>query len=327
MERIIGPRRSGKTTKAIECVAKDEHRVLVCPTHHMARYAERLAKEKGFEHIRCISFNTFFEYTRNHPTNNKYEFVIDELDACLEMANVIAYTNEDDEGEHRHGLYDYASSELKRAFPDESDPLQQLANKDILELIKVFSEQGHSGMSAPYVLSYFDRLVRFKPLGPLTGEDDEWIPRGRSETNGPRTYQNRRLYSLFKSVYDDGHVEYDDVEAYECMNVNEHIPYFGGGSGKIFREFFPIKFPYTPPEKKYRIMTTTVLSDPANGDFDTTAYIKIIAPDGTETRIDRYFGETEDGWKEIDWDEFEKRLEMQRKWQKEEKEKNQNGSI
>lgn len=226
-------------------------------------------------------------------------------------------------------LYDYASSELERAFPDKSDTMQQIAIKDILELIDVFSKQGHSGMSAPYVLSYFDRLVRFKPLGPLTGEDDEWIPRGRGKTKGPRTYQNRRLYSLFKSVYDDGRVEYDDIESYECVDVNDEngIPYHSGGSGAIFKEFFPIEFPYTPPEKKYRIMTSTVLSDPANGDFDTKAYFEIVAPDGTITRIDRYFGETEDGWKEIDLDEFEKRLKMQRKWQKEEKEKNQNGSI
>lgn len=52
--------------------------------------------------------------------------------------------------------------------------MQDLINKNILEIIEVFSNQGHSGFSAGYAISVLERLLRYKPLTPLTGEPDEW---------------------------------------------------------------------------------------------------------------------------------------------------------
>ena len=65
-------------------------------------------------------------------------------------------------------------NELKRiGMIDSGEPYNDLATKAILDLIELFASQGHSGFSAPYVINAFDRLARFKPLSPLTGEDDE----------------------------------------------------------------------------------------------------------------------------------------------------------
>lgn len=43
----------------------------------------------------------------------------------------------------------------------------------ILRMVKEFSEEGHSGYSASYALFILKRVLDYKPLSPLTGEDDE----------------------------------------------------------------------------------------------------------------------------------------------------------
>ena len=86
-------------------------------------------------------------------------------------------------------LVEYTESELTR-IPKDEDGMQDLVNRNILEIVKAFSEQGHSGLSASYVLSKLERLLRFKPISPLTGADDEWTE--VHSQNGIRTDQNKR---------------------------------------------------------------------------------------------------------------------------------------
>lgn len=128
-------------------------------------------------------------------------------------------------------LLSYAEKEMKLAWP-EDEPMQDMVKEDVLELLKVFAAQGHSGMSAPYVLSVFNTLVRFEPLSPLTGEDSEWTEVGED------TFQNNRCSEVFK--------EGKDGEAYWI-------------NGKIFRDKsgctytnknsrVPVVFPWTRPE-------------------------------------------------------------------------------
>lgn len=134
-------------------------------------------------------------------------------------------------------LVEYAKSELDRIKKDD-DGMQELMNKCILEIIEKFSEQDHSGTSASYALSILDRLLRYKPIGPLTGEEDEWNEIG----NGG--YQNKRCSSVFKNK--DGFAH--DIDAV-IVSDNGGITWFHSGR---FRK--NISFPYTPPihpEKVY----------------------------------------------------------------------------
>ena len=68
-------------------------------------------------------------------------------------------------------LITHAKKEMERMWP-EQDVMQDIAKANVLELLEVFSNQGHSGRSAPYV------LADCKPLGQLTGEDSEWVEVG-----------------------------------------------------------------------------------------------------------------------------------------------------
>lgn len=133
-------------------------------------------------------------------------------------------------------MLEYAKSELDRINKDK-DGMQEAINKDILEIVKVFSEQGHSGFSAGYALNILERLLRFKPITPLTGEDDEWneIIKG--------VWQNKRCSSIFK--HEDGTCT--DNESI-IVSDNGGITWF---TSKRFRK--NITFPYLPSIKPERV--------------------------------------------------------------------------
>ena len=92
-------------------------------------------------------------------------------------------------------LYQHAKSELDRIYDKES--LKSDANKwiykAVLELIKVFSKQGHSGFSAMYCLDIFDKLAHFKSLGELDSNKEEWME------VSDNVYQSRRQPNCFST--------------------------------------------------------------------------------------------------------------------------------
>lgn len=124
-------------------------------------------------------------------------------------------------------LVDYAKDELKRiGMIDSGEAYNDWATKAILDLIELFASQDHSGFTAPYVANAFHRLAMFKPLSPLTGEDDEWNDVGDH-------LQNKRYSAVFKdkdgTAYNiEGKVFTDDGEVwYSCRDsrVNVTFPY------------------------------------------------------------------------------------------------------
>ena len=74
-------------------------------------------------------------------------------------------------------LLSYAEDELNRIGLTDEDEYNGMMRKHILQMVKVFADEGHSGFSAPYAISILTKLFAFKPLTPLTGEDDEWALR------------------------------------------------------------------------------------------------------------------------------------------------------
>jgi len=95
-------------------------------------------------------------------------------------------------------LIEHAKNEFKRAgWVDENgkytDEMQEMACNNILELLQIFSNQGHSGFSANYVLNYFDKLVKWNIISPVKKEEDfDW------EKVNDNTYQSKVISSVFK---------------------------------------------------------------------------------------------------------------------------------
>lgn len=96
----------------------------------------------------------------------------------------------------------HARRELLGCKPD-ADEMDKLMADQVLQLLAVFGTHGHSGFSAPFAISLFSNLAAFKPLGPLTGEDDEWE---LLDYTNDVTYQNKRAGHIFKGA--DG-IAYD----------------------------------------------------------------------------------------------------------------------
>ncbi len=94
-------------------------------------------------------------------------------------------------------LINHAEKELKTLglFDKDSDYDGELA-KDVMELIKLFSEQGHSGHSAAMAILLFKELAGFKTISSHTGNDDEW----NEVSDG--CFQNNRNSGVFKDNND-----------------------------------------------------------------------------------------------------------------------------
>lgn len=122
---------------------------------------------------------------------------------------------------------------------DSSDEMDVAMRNDILSVVELFFQQGHSGFSANYAISIISRLLEFKPLAPLTGEDSEWVD--VAEQSGYPLYQNSRCSSVFKSdglSYDINGVVFYDIEKDE--DGKDYKSYYSNGTRT------PVTFPYTP---------------------------------------------------------------------------------
>ena len=60
-----------------------------------------------------------------------------------------------------------------------------------------------------------------------------------------------------------------------------------------------------PADKPDKIVCDELLTDPKNGDYDTKAIIYIEKPDRKKVKINRYFKESEESFKEIPWLEYQ----------------------
>ena len=113
------------------------------------------------------------------------------------------------------GLVDHAQTELQMMglFEEKGDFYGGMTGKAVMELMEVFSKQGHSGMSAGIVADLFHKLANYEPLQPITGKDEEW-----NECNhGDAPYwQNKRESGLFKQA--DGRVTYNSALIKRCPN-------------------------------------------------------------------------------------------------------------
>lgn len=118
-----------------------------------------------------------------------------------------------------------------------NDEMQHLMCDQVIELLTIFGEHGHSGSSAPYAIDLFSKLAKFEPIAPLTGEDWEWA-------DVDHCYQNKRASHVFK--------DYDG----NCYDINGKIFWEWAKSydtGEPFKAYYtcgeshvPVTFPYTP---------------------------------------------------------------------------------
>jgi hypothetical protein len=148
----------------------------------------------------------------------------------------------------------WAEQELRYAGYDINDPEDgpnRWLAEGTLELLKVFADQGHSGMSAPYAIALFEKLAMWKPIVPLTGADDEWMEVGTD------VWQNRRNSAVFKK--EDGQAYWMDGrvfwEWYSAPDIDDGKPYkihYTGSGSRV-----NIEFPWTQPDEREYVFAPT----------------------------------------------------------------------
>lgn len=214
-------------------------------------------------------------------------------------------------------MSEWAENEVKlackRENPDRKDGEWDYGcacYESALKAFKCLIEDEHSGMSFAFTKNILIRLMNGLPLTPIEGAKKEWKYVFDRE-DGTRVYQNKRMSSLFRDVHPDRSITYDDIRDYFCIDEISGSTYRSRSAKDVLNEYRkPIKFSYWPTEKIWEIHTREYLTDRKNGDFDTREYLYIISPDGIRIDVNRYFGETDDGWDEISEDEFRKRVMM-----------------
>ena len=137
-------------------------------------------------------------------------------------------------------LVEFAEKELdiilKNCTDDEGRKMQKAINRDILDIIKLFSEQGHSGFSAQYSMTMLKRLMDYKPLTPIEDNEEDWT---KLDYDDDLAYQCSRCPSLFKDK--QGRVY--NVEGKVFSDDNGHTWYTCGDS-RIY-----VELPYDVPSK------------------------------------------------------------------------------
>lgn len=141
----------------------------------------------------------------------------------------------------KHAMTEFRAAGWTNDAGEFNDEMQEMICNHVLKLLDVFSDEGHSGTSAPYAINLFEKLAKFEPLVPLTGEDWEWAD--VSEQRGYTLWQNKRCSHVFKDK--NGAYDIDGIHWWEWATDNE--------TGEKFKAFFTnrhsrvdVTFPYTP---------------------------------------------------------------------------------
>lgn len=126
-------------------------------------------------------------------------------------------------------LVNHAKKEMEIAgmYKDEDGPNKWMRDS-VLELIEVFSRQGHSGASAPWCIGLFEKLASFGIISPITGEESEW------NEIGTGVLQNKRCSHVFKEngiAYDIEGIIFREKDGCCFVSRDSRVN---------------IKFPYTP---------------------------------------------------------------------------------
>jgi hypothetical protein len=107
----------------------------------------------------------------------------------------------------------HAIAELSAAgLLDKGSDYEGMIGETVMRLIRAFNPDGdHSGGSAKLALEVFDRVARFRALGPLTNHPNEWmqVSPDMMPDGSPTVWQNKRHSSAFSN---DGGKTYYDID-------------------------------------------------------------------------------------------------------------------
>ena len=183
--------------------------------------------------------------------------------------------------------------------------------KSALKAFESLCIDEHSGCSIVFTKNILNRLIDGKPLTPIYDTDDVWRHSFDRKDTKAKVYRCKRMSSLFKEVYPDETVKYNDVNRVVGINIDSpDVHWHMGLADKIVDDMYPISMPYIPENELYKVYVEEFLTDRRNGDFDTVGVFHFIKPDGEKVEVNRFFKEGERSFVEISKEEYEERRKM-----------------
>lgn len=201
-------------------------------------------------------------------------------------------------------MTEWAEQEVKYAIEQEELEYNAACYKSALCAFRSLAKDGHSGFSMNATKNILSRLIDGKPLTPIEESDAIWKERWVDRYTGAKKFQCTRLFSLFKTVREDGTVSYCDIDRVFGRNWESSSRFQNGFLCNFVHKLFPITFPYMPEEKPYTMLVEEFLFIPGNGDFDTVGYLQLETPNGEVLDINRYFKDSDDSYIEITAEEY-----------------------
>ena len=132
-------------------------------------------------------------------------------------------------------LIDFAKKELELVDLGYDGML----NDAVLELIKVFANEGHSGLSASACVDAFSKLAMFMPLSPLEDKEDDWIDHPGD------TVQHKRCSTVFKNIKENKIYMLDGI----LFSDDGGETYYSSKDGCV-----ELNLPCMIPETQYKIL-------------------------------------------------------------------------
>jgi hypothetical protein len=137
-------------------------------------------------------------------------------------------------------LLEHAEREMDLMGLTDDGEMNGMMRKHILHMVKEFAAEGHSGFSASYAIQLLEKLLKFEPITPLTGEDWEWVD--VSEQSGKPMWQNVRCGRVFKD--EDGAYDIEGRVFWNWQTLEDGEKYKSFYTSRDSRVY--ITFPYVP---------------------------------------------------------------------------------
>lgn len=133
---------------------------------------------------------------------------------------------------------------LGKSEREDEDGMQTLITKNIMEIVDMFREYG-LGKEEAHNLS---RLMDWKPIVPLTGEDTEWgeVYDWNKDKN---TQQNKVCSAVFRDNFDSSTARYIEGRIY---SDNGGHTWFTTNRGTL-QSHIPVTFPFWVPDKPEKV--------------------------------------------------------------------------
>lgn len=185
-------------------------------------------------------------------------------------------------------IKDWAGREIEYA-KDQSFEDGELVNR-LLDNVQATYETmlgaRHSGHSIQAALALLTRLVNIKPLTAIDLENpDVWVFAGES-TDGTKTYQCKRMSSLFKQET-DGVIEYEDVDRVVCLDVETGDRFYNGVITAYMHDEYPITGPTYYPTTETEFVVT--VRDFEDDDDECREVLYADRPNHTRIPINKFF--------------------------------------